>query len=163
LAAELLQATGQANDRRSALQTLASKIDSGAALERFERLVAAQGGQLPAPVAAATCVVWAPHSGRVTHIACRVLGQAMIDLGGGRKQRGDSIDPAVGLEMLVRLGDDVQQGQPIVRIFARTVAAAESVAAPITRAFRIDADDRTAVPPPLICERLLPFSEMPDV
>ena len=46
------------------------------------------------------------------------LGLAIIELGGGRKVMTDKIDHAVGLEMLVRIGDRVEAGQPVVGVFA---------------------------------------------
>ena len=38
------------------------------------------------------------------------LGFAIIELGGGRQKLGDKLDFSTGLEMLVRLGDKVEQG-----------------------------------------------------
>ncbi len=39
-------------------------------------------------------------------------------MGGGRKTVGDAIDHQVGIEMCVRLGDLVQPGQLLIRVFA---------------------------------------------
>ena len=52
------------------------------------------------------------------------LGYVIIELGGGRKKLGDKLDLSTGLEMLVRLGDTVEAGQPLVRVFAKPDAAA---------------------------------------
>ena len=49
----------------------------------------------------------------------------MIKLGGGRKQLGDELDLSVGFEMLVRLGDEVEVGEPLLRMFAQPEAAAK--------------------------------------
>ncbi len=38
-------------------------------------------------------------------------------MGGGRKAMGNKIDHRVGLEMLVRIGDSVERGQPVARVF----------------------------------------------
>ena len=46
-----------------------------------------------------------------------MLGVAIIELGGGRKVLTDAIDHSVGLEMLAKIGDRVEQGQPLVRVF----------------------------------------------
>ena len=78
----------------------------------------------------------------------------MIELGGGRKVVGDNIDPAVGLEMLVRLGDEIMAGQPVVNILASTIAA-ERVTALVQSAIEIDADVTSSMDvPPLIYERM---------
>ena len=61
----------------------------------------------------------AGRSGFIRSIDTEVLGMVIVDLGGGRKGLGQEIDHSVGLEMLVRLGDHVEAGQPLVRIFAQ--------------------------------------------
>ena len=46
------------------------------------------------------------------------MGEAIIELGGGRKVLTDKVDYSVGLEMLVRIGDIVESGQPLVHLFS---------------------------------------------
>ena len=75
----------------------------------------------------------------------------IIELGGGRKQLGDRLDLSVGLEMLVRLGDAVDRGQPLVRVFAKPQAA-ERVRDDLLAAIEIG-DNRTESPA-LIVERI---------
>jgi pyrimidine-nucleoside phosphorylase len=98
--------------------TLDNAITSGRALAKFAEMVAAQGGDLdglpPMPVGSDAI---ADRSGVVASIDAEALGHAIIELGGGRKVMSDKLDHAVGLEMLVRLGDEVSAGQPIVRLF----------------------------------------------
>jgi pyrimidine-nucleoside phosphorylase len=108
-----------------AKKRLQRAIDSGAGLEKFREMVAAQGGDLdaPRPVAAPNDVV-SPRAGHVVAIDTESLGRVIIELGGGRKKLGDKLDMSVGLEMLVRLGDEVGAGQPLVRVFARPHSAA---------------------------------------
>jgi pyrimidine-nucleoside phosphorylase len=93
-------------------------ISSGRALAKFAEMVAAQGGDLDrlSPMPAGTDVI-ADRSGFVSAIDAEALGHAIIELGGGRKVMTDRIDHAVGLEMLIRLGDEVRAGQPLVRLF----------------------------------------------
>jgi cytidine deaminase len=50
------------------------------------------------------------------------LGRAIVDMGGGRTQLGQAIDTSVGIEMLVRLGDRVAKGYPLMQIFATASA-----------------------------------------
>ncbi len=95
-------------------------IDSGTALEKFREIVAAQGGTIARPLdIAASQELISPQTGFVTAMDNQALGLAMIQLGGGRRVMSDSIDHGVGLEVLVRVGDRVQQGQPILRLFSR--------------------------------------------
>jgi thymidine phosphorylase len=47
----------------------------------------------------------------------QVIGQAIIDMGGGRRTMLDKIDPRPGIEVLVRIGDPVDMGQPWARLY----------------------------------------------
>jgi len=118
LAAELLL-TSQAESTMQAARELAtSALDSGAAFEKFEQMVVAQGGQPSAALKVADAAeVSAQQAGFVTAIDTEQLGMAVIAMGGGRQKVSDTIDHAVGLEMLVRIGDEVQPGNPLVRLF----------------------------------------------
>jgi thymidine phosphorylase len=83
------------------------------------------------------------------------LGWAIIDMGGGRKRVGDAIDHSVGLEMLVRLGDRVERGQPLVNVFARA-GNREAALAQIRSAIQIAKEP--CAPTPLIAERITEVS-----
>ena len=83
----------------------------------------------------------------MSSIDTEALGLAIIALGGGRKKMGDPIDHSVGLEMLVRLGDRVQKGTPLVRIFSKSP---EQVTSAIRDAIQIC---DTGITPELIVER----------
>jgi pyrimidine-nucleoside phosphorylase len=152
LGAELLVLTGRFDAHTLALQKLATMVTSGAGLEKFREMVAAQGGDLGAhrPVAPGQEVA-ASRDGFVTEINTERLGYAIIDLGGGRKQLGDKLDHSTGLEMLVKLGDTIEIGQPLVRVFAHPDAAA-AVEPNVVSAFTID--DVPIEPPSVIAERI---------
>ena len=115
-------------------------------------MVSAQGGDLdaPRPVAPAHELV-SPWDGHVTAIDSERLGYVIIHLGGGRKQLGDKLDLSVGLEMLVRLGDVVEQHQPLVRLFAPPDAVPH-IRRDLLAAITVG--DNPIEPPPLIVERV---------
>ncbi len=56
----------------------------------------------------------APRSGFISSIETREVGLAALDLGAGRATKEDEIDPGVGLEICVRLGERVEAGQPLL-------------------------------------------------
>jgi pyrimidine-nucleoside phosphorylase len=126
LGAELLVLAKRETTTAAARHRLERAISSGAGLEKFREMVAAQGGDLaaPRPVAPAHNVV-SPLDGNVTAIDTERLGYVIIHLGGGRKQLGDKLDLSVGFEMLVRIGDTVEKGQPLARVFAQADDVAE--------------------------------------
>lgn len=146
LAIELLLLTKVSIDRHSAQQLIHGHITSGRALEKFVEMVAAQGGDLdrPRPIAAASEVL-SLHTGQVTAIDTEQLGLAIIELGGGRKVLSDKIDFSTGLEMLVRLGDRVERGQPLVKLFAHPHHREHAVAM-IQRAIRVEASAQPVSP-----------------
>lgn len=151
LGAELLVAAGKAKTLDDGVSQQRDEIAGGRALEKFAEMVRAQGGDLDAPrPRAAESIVAADRKGYVTAIDTEALGWAIIELGGGRKQLTDKVDPSVGLEMLVRLGDEVRAGDPLARVFA-TPARRDHAAKMVQRAITV-ADAPTNAPP-LIVER----------
>jgi pyrimidine-nucleoside phosphorylase len=152
LGAELLELTKREASLDVAAQRLQRAIDSGDGMSKFRDMVAAQGGDLdvPRPVAP-VFEVTGPDAGFVNAFDTEALGRVIIELGGGRKKLGDRIDHSTGLEMLVRLGDRVTAGQPLVRVFAEP-AAANRIAAELVTAISIG--DDCLEPPTLIAERI---------
>lgn len=99
-------------------------IRSGAALEKFAAFVAAQGGDpsyVDHPeklkVAQNTLEITALHSGFLERIDALAVGQAVLVLGGGREQKGEAIDHSVGVEVIKKISEPVQAGEPLVRIY----------------------------------------------
>ena len=119
LGAELLVAVGHSESLDAARATLTDCLDSGAAREKFEQMVAAQGGDLSAARSVASeFAITADRSGFVTAIDTEALGQAVIDLGGGRQRAGEAIDHSVGIDCITRLCQEVKAGDLLVRVFA---------------------------------------------
>ena len=121
LAAELLVTGGVCPDHSQALSLATGKLDDGSAMERFASMIAAQGGDLSAPrdVAPAEDIT-AQLAGVVSAIDAESIGYTIIAMGGGRRNLSDTVDHSVGIEMLVNIGDTVDQGQPLMRQFTRT-------------------------------------------
>ena len=120
LSAELLMSTSLENDLAGAESTLRDHLTSGRGLEKFEEMVRSQGGDSQAALKVASAsLIEARQSGIVAAIDTESLGLAIIELGGGRKRMADKIDHTVGIEMLARVGDTVESGQPLMRVFAR--------------------------------------------
>jgi pyrimidine-nucleoside phosphorylase len=152
LGAELLVAVGSADSHDTASSTLEQHLRSGRASDKFCEMVIAQGGDLHAAREIAPVTeIQAPRRGYVSRIGSETLGQVLIELGGGRKVMTDTIDHAVGLEMLVKLGDAIEVGQPWVRIFAHKRSLA--VCRPLVES-SITIDEEQPPPSPLIVERV---------
>ena len=145
LSAELLRLGGLAADDETARAAIAEALASGAAAERFARMVAALGGPsgiVDAPgthlPAAPVQVTVAPAGdGFVRAMDTRALGVAVMQLGGGRRRAADSIDHAVGLSDVASIGEAVGPGRPLCRIHARHEAEARAAAAAVRTAIEV--------------------------
>jgi thymidine phosphorylase len=156
LGAAVLVQAGLAADDAEARVRLQRALDSGAAAERFARMVAGLGGPADVlakpglPAAAVVRDVDGVEAGFIAAVDTRALGMAVVALGGGRRGSGDTIDPAVGLSDLLPIGTRVDAGMPIARVHARTAAEADDAIAAVRRAFAWS--DLVPDPTPLIAD-----------
>lgn len=151
LTAEILLLTGYCSSHHEALAAAAKPLDSGQALEVFQRMVSAQGGrldELQRPGSATEFSAW--RSGFIESIDTEKLGLALIALGAGRRRLNDSLDHSTGLQLLVQTGSPVTAGQPLIRVFAKQP---EIVRQRLRFAIRIG-DGPPLEPRPLILERI---------
>lgn len=95
-------------------------IHSGRAYDKFRQLVTAQGGDIRyvddlslLPAAHLIEPLEAPATGYLKTIHAREVGETAVDLGAGRASKSDSIDPAVGITILHKVGDFITQGEPL--------------------------------------------------
>ncbi len=160
LAAEMALAGGLAaslDEGRGAAEAL---LASGAALERFCRMVSAQGGDpgfvasgRGLPAAPLQRPVLAARAGVVAAVEPRELGYALVALGGGRTRQDQEIDPRAGFRLEVQVGQEVEEGRPLAVVHGAgedRIAAAERA---VAGAFRI-AESADTDGLPLILERL---------
>ena len=129
LAAEMLMLGGKATDANAALTLALETLASGAAWHKFRELVEAQGGDVhyieePERLPQASLIepVPAPRSGYLTSVDAAEVGMSMVDLGGGREKKSDTIDHSVGVIVHYKVGDLVQRGTPLFTIHANDEA-----------------------------------------
>ena len=100
-------------------EAAARALDSGAAYERWERLLRAHGGDPKAPLRGGGCrreVLLAPADGVLARCDAGDLGRAAFVLGAGRRRAEDPIHHGVGLWIHARVGERVGRGQPLVTL-----------------------------------------------
>jgi pyrimidine-nucleoside phosphorylase len=157
-AAHLLVQTQRAPSLDQARAQATAALDTGAARHRWDQLLAAQGADLEATaqllardhIAPVVYELKSQRSGFVTQCDARVIGEVLRDLGAGRLTKEASVDPAVGVDQLLKPGDPVQSAAVLCRIHARTSAEAEAAAARLQTAFELG--DAPPTPEPLIVE-----------
>lgn len=156
----LLAGAGLAKDAEHGRAQIIAAIADGRAAERFGAMIAALGGpvhfvenwQRFLPEATVMREVTAQKSGVVQAIDAEVLGLTVVALGGGRTVEGDSVDPAVGLSGVVRLGARVKKGQPLAVVHASRPMQADQAVATVRAA--ISVGEKAVTPPDLIVEHI---------
>ena len=108
-------------------------LDSGEALAAFRAMVVAQGGdpeevdspeRLPhAPIVRP---VVASHAGWIESIDALAVGVATVALGAGRRTKDESVDHAVGVVLSRGVGSEVQTGDDLALVHARTEEACDA-------------------------------------
>jgi len=139
LGAEMLMLAGVGKGVAAGREMLQKQLTSGAALNKFREMVAAQGGDLdqPLPSARHRRTIPAPRGGFVEAIACDQIGYAVIALGGGRKTGGEAIDFAVGFERPKKIGERVAPGEPLMEMHYNDEARAAVAEQLVQAAYRI--------------------------
>jgi len=160
LCAEMLVLTGVEKDHSAARGKVETAITSGEAAETFSRMVAELGG--PAdfleryteylPKAAIHKPVQPSEAGYLAGTDAYAIGNAIIEIGGGRQQLGDELDLAVGICDFPQIGEMVGPDRPLGVVHAASEEDADLAAGLIREACTISADQPAERP--VIYERL---------
>lgn len=127
LGAYMLKLAGVDDNIPNNIKLLQSKIDNGEGLEKFKELISRQWGDSRViddpemlPKAKYRIPLNSLETGYIAGFDAKVIGQAVVNLGGGRLKKEDSIDYAVGIETVKKIGDEIKEGEPILYIHANT-------------------------------------------
>ena len=132
----------------------AEVLASGRARAVWDDMVRAQGGDPEAvlPVAPHVGTVDAEVSGVLGRLDCRSVGIAAWRLGAGRARKEDPVSPSAGIVCLVKPGDPVEAGQPVLELHAedpsRFAAAREALQD------ALEVSDEPPTPKPLVVDRI---------
>ena len=145
LCVEMLVATDLDNDRDSARTKVNEAVTSGKAAEVFARMVHELGGpadivdnyEKHLPTASITQAVFPADAGFVAAVDAFAVGNAIIELGGGRRTLGDELDLSVGLTDVAPIGSTVDKERPLAVIHASGDDTAQVAAAMIRDAYEI--------------------------
>ncbi|MDF1797706.1 MAG: thymidine phosphorylase [Planctomycetota bacterium] len=152
---ELLRLVGLADDRAEGEAKVAASLDDGRAFERFVQLTAEQGGDAAClegglDLTGKTETLCADRAGYLAWCDLRAMGLAVGELGGGRKQLGDEIDPGVGLTILADEGCQLGAGDPILRVHHRAGRGLDAARAKLQASFELC--DEPIEPTPLLLD-----------
>ncbi len=125
VAGKMIQLGGLANTLDEAKKIATDHLADGRAWAKFVEWITAQGGEQsqledPTRLPAAPCIetTFAPQSAYIAAIDAAAVGWTAVEMGGGRMQKGDPIDHRVGLVHQAKVGDWVNQGDPLFTLHA---------------------------------------------
>ena len=162
LGAELLVLAGIRRDRDGAVDRLDRLLHDGSALAKFSELIAHQGGN-PAviddpsllPRAARRVEARAAKTGVVRTLDALEIGRAANLLGAGRTTAEDAIDPAVGVELVRKVGDRVEDDGLLAVLHVNDETHLDVACRMVESAYEIDPEAEEVAPPELIVDRIV--------
>jgi thymidine phosphorylase len=132
----------------------AEVLRSGRALERWDAMIRAQGGDpsAPLPAAAHRDEVKATAQGYLQRLDARAVGVAAWRLGAGRSRKEDPVDPSAGVICRAKPGDAVEVHQVLLELHAAEPGRFEDARAALAGA--LDIGPEPPAQRPLILERI---------
>lgn len=125
LGAYMLKLAGVDDNIANNIKMIQSKIDSREGLEKFREMISRQWGDSRViddysilPKAEFRIPLTSLEDGYISRIEAKNIGQAVVNLGGGRYKKEDKIDYSVGIEMAKKIGDEVKSGDTLLYIHA---------------------------------------------
>lgn len=125
VAGHMLVLAKRVDDIEAGRERVQQALQDGSAYAKFIDLIRAQGGDTQfveepdlLPTASLKQTVTAERAGFVEMIAADQVGIASVELGAGRKQKGDQIDHAVGIVVHKKVGERLGQDETIFTVHA---------------------------------------------
>ncbi len=144
LAARMIFLAKVAPTLDAARELATKKLLDGSGYKKFKEVIAAQGGNPQVldrfellPNATGAREISTPRAGYVTAIDAELIGQASSMIGAGRDMKEDSIDPAVGVILEVKVGQKVDANGVLCRLYYTGDERVEEAAQLVEDAFRI--------------------------
>ncbi|MFE4977276.1 thymidine phosphorylase [Kitasatospora sp. NPDC056651] len=150
LAREMLAAAGvHGKDPADALR-------DGSAMDHWRRMIAAQGGDVdaPLPVAREQHVIPAPASGVLTALDAYAIGVCAWRLGAGRARKEDPVQAGAGVEMHAKPGDTVTAGRPLLTLHTDTPERFDYAVEALTGAIEVAPAGTAFTPNPIVLDRI---------
>ncbi|WP_406688754.1 thymidine phosphorylase [Saccharopolyspora sp. ID03-671] len=126
----------------------AEALADGRAHDVWRRMIAAQGGDPDAALPRARHVetVTAPATGTLTRLDAYAVGLAAWRLGAGRARKEDAVDHGAGVRCLVKPGEQVTEGRPLLELHTDRPETLEPVREALAAAYEISGADVESTP-----------------
>ena len=135
LAREMLRLAGKPD------VDVAAALKDGRAMDKWRKMIAAQGGDpdAPLPTARGQHVVMAPEVGVLTQLDALQVGTASWRLGAGRARKEDPIQFGAGITLHTQLGQAVKAGQPLMTLHTDEPERFDRAMEALVGSFKIEA------------------------
>jgi len=144
LAARMIYLAKVAPTLEDARDLAQAKLIDGSAYKKFKEVIQAQGGNPQVldrfdllPNASGAHEITSPRGGYISAIDAEYIGLASTMIGAGRDRKEDEIDPAVGVVLEVKVGQKVDAGAVLCRVYYTKEDNLEEAAQLVEDAFRI--------------------------
>ncbi|MBS1271369.1 MAG: Pyrimidine-nucleoside phosphorylase [Candidatus Marinimicrobia bacterium] len=159
LSVAMVVMAGKAGTDEEAKGILREKIENGQALEKFYEFVEAQQGDVDSvqnlekyPKSKYIEEIRSPEEGIVQEIDSYKLGMTSVQLGAGRLQMGDELDPKAGISLRQKVGDSVKSNEALATIMTEKEDVLERAKSSVLEAFSLGEGQVT--PPTMIHESI---------
>ena len=122
LGSKILIQSKIADNNQTAVDLMLESIENKNALNKFKEIIISQGGDVDALIGEGvtknnSIMIRSRGSGFIKSIRTDEIGWALVEIGAGRKKQNDKLDCLAGIEFINRIGDKVNKGDAIFRIF----------------------------------------------
>ncbi len=126
LGSKILMQSKVAKNNQMAIEIMLESIENKSALNKFKDIISAQGGDIDALIGEGitkknAIEIKSNDSGFIESIITDKVGWALVEIGAGRKKENDKLDYLAGIEFINKVGDKVNQGETIFRIFGSDI------------------------------------------
>ncbi len=153
LGSRMLLAGGVITSSDDASGLLQNLLTSGKAMEKFTEMVRFQGGDITVlsnlnnlPRANNFYPVKSPESGYISAIDAESVGRSAMLLGAGRHAKEDFIDPAVGIVLEKKLGDNVHKGETLAHLHVNDTKMLPEAEKLLTMSYKFSAQSPEKIP-----------------
>jgi pyrimidine-nucleoside phosphorylase/thymidine phosphorylase len=144
LAARMIHLAKVTETIEEAREVAQRRLLDGSGFNKLKEVILAQGGNAQVlerfellPNATGAREITSPRAGFVTTIAAEDIGLASAMIGAGRDTKEDQIDPAVGVILEVKVGEKVEAGAVLCRLYYTKEDRLDEAAQLVEDAFRI--------------------------
>ena len=122
LGSKILLQSRTVEDKKMAIKLMQETINNGTALDKFKEIISTQNGDIKKlasehVISKNEIIIEAEDGGFISSIETEKIGWALVEIGCGRKVQKDKLDYTAGIEFINKIGDKVNKGDPIFRIF----------------------------------------------